>query len=171
MKLGMVGLGKMGANMTKRLLEHGHELVVTDLSPDAIKEAENDGASGASNLEDLVSKLNSPKIVWVMVPSGNPTTSTLNQLGDLLDAGDIVIDGGNSNYKLTVQHGDELAEKGIHMIDVGTSGGVWGLKEGYSMMIGGEKDKVDYISPILKSLAPAEDKGWGYVGPRGSGHL
>jgi len=171
MKLGMVGLGKMGANMTKRLLEHGHELVVTDLSPDAIKESEGEGAIGASSLEDLVSKLDSPKIVWVMVPSGNPTTSTLNKLGDLLDEGDIVIDGGNSNYKHTMHHASELAEKGIHMVDVGTSGGVWGLKEGYSMMIGGEKDKVETISPILESLAPAADKGWGYVGPNGSGHF
>lgn len=171
MKLGMVGLGKMGANMTKRLLEQGHELVVTDLSPDAIKESESHGAIGASNLEDLVSKLDSPKIVWVMVPSGNPTTSTLNKLGDLLDEGDIVIDGGNSNYKLTMHHATELAEKGLHMIDVGTSGGVWGLKEGYSMMIGGEKDKVDFISPILESLAPSADKGWGYVGPNGAGHF
>lgn len=171
MKLGMVGLGKMGANMTKRLLEQGHELVVTDLSADAIKQSEGEGAIGASNLEDLVAKLDSPKIVWVMVPSGNPTTSTLNQLADLLDEGDIVIDGGNSNYKLTMQHASELAEKGIHMIDVGTSGGVWGLKEGYSMMIGGEKDKVDYISPILESLAPSAEKGWGYVGPNGAGHF
>lgn len=171
MKLAMVGLGKMGANMTKRLLEHGHELVVTDLNADAIKEAESNGAVGASSLEDLVGKLESPKVVWVMVPAGKPTTSTLNQLGELLNEGDIVIDGGNSNYKMTMQHGDDLAEKGIHMIDVGTSGGVWGLKEGYSMMIGGDKDKVDYISPILESLAPAADKGWGYVGPRGSGHF
>lgn len=171
MKLGMVGLGKMGANMTKRLLEQGHDLVVTDLSADAIKQSEGEGAIGASNLEDLVAKLDSPKIVWVMVPSGNPTTSTLNQLGDLLDEGDIVIDGGNSNYKLTMHHASELAEKGIHMIDVGTSGGVWGLKEGYSMMIGGEKDKVDYISPILESLAPSAEKGWGYVGPNGAGHF
>lgn len=171
MKLGMVGLGKMGANMTRRLLEHGHEMVVTDLSADAIKTAENAGATGASSLENLVGKLEAPKIVWVMVPSGNPTTSTLNQLGDLLDEGDIVIDGGNSNYKLTMQHAKDLAEKGIHMIDVGTSGGVWGLKEGYSMMIGGEKEKVEYISPILESLAPAQDKGWGYVGANGAGHF
>lgn len=171
MKLGMVGLGKMGANMTRRLLEHGHEMVVTDLSADAIKTAENAGATGASSLEKLVGKLEAPKIVWVMVPSGNPTTSTLNQLGDLLDEDDIVIDGGNSNYKLTMQHAKDLAEKGIHMIDVGTSGGVWGLKEGYSMMIGGEKEKVEFISPILESLAPAQDKGWGYVGVNGAGHF
>ncbi len=171
MKLGMVGLGKMGANMTKRLLEHGHELVVTDLSDVAIKESEKDGATGASSLEDLVNKLDAPRIVWVMVPSGMPTTSILNKLGSLLSAGDIVIDGGNSNYKLTMNHGDVLAEKGIHMVDVGTSGGVWGLKEGYSMMIGGEKGTVEHISPILESLAPAKDKGWGHVGPRGSGHF
>ncbi|MEM9952430.1 MAG: phosphogluconate dehydrogenase (NAD(+)-dependent, decarboxylating) [Chloroflexota bacterium] len=171
MKLGMVGLGKMGANMTKRLLEYGHEVVVTDLNEDAIKEAESNGAIGASSLDDLVSNLDAPKIVWVMVPAGNPTTSTLDSLGNLLNEGDIVIDGGNSNYKMTMQHGNNLAEKGISMIDVGTSGGVWGLKEGYSMMIGGDKDKVDHISPILESLAPAPDKGWGYVGPRGSGHF
>ncbi|MEL6408659.1 MAG: phosphogluconate dehydrogenase (NAD(+)-dependent, decarboxylating) [Chloroflexota bacterium] len=171
MKLGMVGLGKMGANMTKRLLKGGHDVVVTDLSEDAIKEAEDAGASGASSLEDLVGQLDAPRIVWVMVPSGNPTTSTLNQLGELLSEGDIVIDGGNSNYKLTMSHGDELAEKGIAMIDVGTSGGVWGLTEGYSMMVGGEEDKVEYVRPILETLAPSADTGWGYVGPRGSGHF
>ncbi|MEO0598984.1 MAG: phosphogluconate dehydrogenase (NAD(+)-dependent, decarboxylating), partial [Chloroflexota bacterium] len=171
MKLGMVGLGKMGANMTKRLLKGGHDVVVTDLNEDAIKEAEDAGASGASSLEDLVGQLDAPRIVWVMVPSGNPTTSTLNQLGELLSEGDIVIDGGNSNYKLTMSHGDELAEKGIAMIDVGTSGGVWGLTEGYSMMVGGEEDKVEYVRPILETLAPSADTGWGYVGPRGSGHF
>lgn len=171
MKLAMVGLGKMGANMTKRLMKHGHEVVVTDLNEDAIKEAESEGAIGANNLEDLVSKLDAPRIVWVMVPAGKATQSTLDNLGELLSEGDIVIDGGNSNYKETMRHGDELAEKGIHMIDVGTSGGVWGLAEGYSMMIGGDEDKVEHISPILESLAPAKDKGWGYVGPRGSGHF
>jgi len=171
MKLGMVGLGKMGANMTKRLIAGGHDVVVTDLSDDAVKEAADNGAIASSSLEDLVGKLDSPKIVWVMVPSGKPTTSTLDNLGNLLDEGDIVIDGGNSNYKLTMEHAESLAEKGINMIDVGTSGGVWGLKEGYSMMVGGAKDNVEHISPILKTLAPAEDKGWGYVGPNGSGHF
>lgn len=171
MNLGMVGLGKMGANMTKRLLKGGHELVVTDLNEDAIKEAESDGAVGATSIEDLVSKLDAPRVVWVMVPAGKPTISTLETLGDLLDEGDIVIDGGNSNYKETMTHGDALAEKGVFMVDVGTSGGVWGLKEGYSMMVGGEEDKVEYIRPILETLAPASDKGWGYVGPRGSGHF
>ncbi|MEL7432551.1 MAG: phosphogluconate dehydrogenase (NAD(+)-dependent, decarboxylating) [Chloroflexota bacterium] len=171
MKLGMVGLGKMGANMTKRLLKGGHDVVVTDLNEDAIKEAEGAGASGASSLEGLVGQLDAPRIVWVMVPAGNPTTSTLNQLGELLSEGDIVIDGGNSNYKITMSHGDELAEKGIAMIDVGTSGGVWGLTEGYSMMVGGDEDKVEYVRPILETLAPSADTGWGYVGPRGSGHF
>jgi 6-phosphogluconate dehydrogenase len=171
MQLAMVGLGKMGANMTKRLLEQGHELVVTDLSEAAIKEAETTGAKGASNLKDLANKLDSPRVVWVMVPSGNPTESTIMQLRDLLSEGDIVIDGGNSNYKETMRRAEALREKGIHMVDVGTSGGVWGLKEGYSMMVGGEKNSVEHLRPILESLAPAADKGWGYVGPNGSGHF
>lgn len=171
MKLGMVGLGKMGANMTKRLLQGGHELVVTDLNEAAIGEAESAGATGADNLEALVAELAAPRIVWIMVPAGGPTTSTLDQLGDLLSEGDIVIDGGNSNYKLTMEHGDALSEKGIFMVDVGTSGGVWGLEEGYSMMVGGDADKVEFLRPILETLAPAADKGWGYVGPRGSGHF
>jgi 6-phosphogluconate dehydrogenase len=171
MKLGMVGLGKMGANMTKRLIEQGHELVVTDLSADAIKESEGEGAIGASNLADLVNKLDAPKIVWVMVPSGNPTTSTLNQLGELLSAGDIVIDGGNSNYKDTMRRAETLKQKGVHFVDVGTSGGVWGLKEGYSMMIGGAQEAVDTIRPIIETLAPGKDFGWGHVGPSGSGHF
>lgn len=171
MQLGMIGLGKMGANMTKRLIEYGHELIVTDLSKDAIKEAESSGAKGAPNLEDLVSKLDSPRVVWVMVPSGNPTESTIMQLRELLNEGDIVIDGGNSNYKETMRRARVLAENNIHMVDVGTSGGVWGLKEGYSMMVGGEKEIVEHLNPIFESLAPAADKGWGYVGPNGAGHF
>ena len=171
MQLAMVGLGKMGANMTKRLIEEGHELVVTDLSADAIKAAEDDGATGAENLASLVSKLDTPRAVWVMVPSGKPTESTIMTLSDLLDEGDIVIDGGNSNYKDTMRLAESLREKSIHMVDVGTSGGVWGLKEGYSMMIGGEADVVESLRPIFESLAPAADKGWGHVGPNGSGHF
>lgn len=172
MQLGMIGLGKMGANMTKRLIEGGHSLVVTDLNADAIKASEAEGAIGAESQADLVSKLTeSPKIVWVMVPSGKPTDSTLENLGNLLSAGDIVIDGGNSNYKETMRHAEELKAKGINMVDVGTSGGVWGLKEGYSMMVGGEKAIVDHLNPILETLAPAADKGWGYVGPNGAGHF
>lgn len=171
MKLGMIGLGKMGANMTKRLLQDGHQVVVTDLNADAIVQAEQEGAIGATDLPALVSQLDAPRIVWVMVPSGNPTTSTLKQLGEHLSAGDIVIDGGNSNYKLTMQHAAEFSQQGIHMVDVGTSGGVWGLEAGYSMMVGGEQDVVERLRPILESLAPASDKGWGYVGPNGAGHF
>jgi 6-phosphogluconate dehydrogenase len=171
MQLGMVGLGKMGANMTRRLLQGGHSIVVTDLSEDAIASAVKDGASGASNLADFVGKLSAPRVVWIMVPSGDPTEKTLSQLGDLLSQGDIVIDGGNSNYKDTMRRAETLKQKGVHFVDVGTSGGVWGLKEGYSMMIGGAQEAVDTIRPIIETLAPGKDFGWGHVGPSGSGHF
>lgn len=172
MRLGMIGLGKMGANMTRRLMNDRHEVVVTDLSAEAINDAESAGAIGATDIQELLSKLDThPKIVWVMVPSGDATISTLKTLRDSLSAGDIVIDGGNSNYKDTMRQGDLLEEAGIHMIDVGTSGGVWGLEEGYSMMVGGADEAVAHITPILETLAPASDKGWGHVGARGSGHF
>lgn len=172
MQLGMIGLGKMGANMTKRLLDGGHDLVVTDLNEEAIRAAEAEGATGAASPAELVAKLtDSPKVVWVMVPSGAPTDSTLNALGELLHEGDIVIDGGNSNYKDTVRHAEELRARGIHMVDVGTSGGVWGLKEGYSMMVGGDEQVVEHLRPIFETLAPAADQGWGYVGANGAGHF
>jgi 6-phosphogluconate dehydrogenase len=171
MQLGMVGLGKMGANMTRRLLHGGHSVVVTDLSEDAIESAIKDGASGASNLADFVGKLSAPRVVWIMVPSGDSTEKTLSQLGDLLSQGDIVIDGGNSNYKDTMRRAETLQQKGVHFVDVGTSGGVWGLKEGYSMMIGGAQEAVDRIRPIIETLAPGKDFGWGHVGPSGSGHF
>jgi len=172
MQLAMVGLGKMGANMTTRLIKGGHDLVVTDLNEDAIKTAEKEGATGAANLEELVDKLSSsPRIVWVMVPAGKPTESTLQSLGDLLSEGDVVIDGGNSNYNETLRQNEMLSAKGIHFVDVGTSGGVWGLKEGYSMMVGGPKEIVEHLRPIFETLAPAADKGWGYVGPTGAGHF
>lgn len=171
MKLAMVGLGKMGANMTTRLLGDGHEVVVTDLNEDAVQKASDAGAIPASGLEDLVSKLESPRIVWVMVPAGDPTESTVMQLSDLVDEGDIIIDGGNSNYKETQRRAETLKERGVHFVDVGTSGGVWGLSEGYSMMIGGEEAVVTSLSPIFETLAPSADTGWGYVGPNGSGHF
>ena len=171
MQIGMVGLGKMGANMTQRLLQGGHDVFVTDLNADAIATAEGHGATGASTLAELVDKLSAPRAVWVMVPSGAPTESTLNSLADLLAPDDVVIDGGNSNYKDTMRHAEMFQAKGIHMVDVGTSGGVWGLKEGYSMMIGGSDKAVQHITPILKTLAPGEDFGWGHVGPSGSGHF
>ena len=171
MKLGMVGLGKMGANMTQRLLRGGHEVVVTDLNEAAVQAAEQHGATAASDLEGIVNALTSPRVVWVMVPHGAPTENTVQALDRLLSAGDIIIDGGNSNYKETMRRGDELATQGIHYVDVGTSGGVWGLAEGYSMMIGGADDAVTHIQPILETLAPARDKGWGHVGPTGAGHF
>lgn len=171
MQLGMVGLGKMGARMTQRLLSGGHKIVVTDLSTDAIEEAESHGAIGASDLAELVNKLETPRAVWVMVPAGEPTESTIKELAKLLHQGDIVIDGGNSNYKDSMRRGQELSEQGLHFVDVGTSGGIWGLDEGYSMMIGGEKEIVEHLRPIFETLAPAPELGWGYVGPGGSGHF
>ena len=171
MQLAMVGLGKMGANMTKRLLEHGHELVVTDLIAEMIHASVTDGAVGADNLLDLVSKLQAPRAIWVMVPSGAPTESIILQLSELVSVGDIIIDGGNSNYKDTVRRAAVLKAKGINMVDVGTSGGIWGITEGYSMMIGGDKESVEYLRPIFETLAPAADRGWGHVGPNGAGHF
>ena len=171
MKLGMVGLGKMGANMTQRLLRDGHEVVVTDLNEAAIQTAVAGGATAAADLAEIVTALPAPRVVWVMVPHGAPTEDTVMALAGLVSAGDIIIDGGNSNYKETMRRGEALAERGIHFVDVGTSGGVWGLAEGYSMMIGGTDEAVNHIRPILETLAPAKDRGWGHVGPTGSGHF
>ena len=171
MELGMVGLGKMGANMTTRLLTAGHDVVVTDRNPEVVRVAEDGGAVAAESLQDLVSKLSAPRAVWVMVPSGAPTESVVTERSECLDAGDIVVDGGNSNYKETMRRGQQLNGKDIHFVDVGTSGGVWGLKEGYSMMVGGNGEAVDGLRPILESLAPAPDRGWGHVGPSGSGNF
>ena len=171
MKLGMVGLGKMGANMTRRLLQGGHEIVAYDLNAENIKSILSEGASGAYSLEELVGNLSEPRLVWVMVPAGQATEMTINQLSDLLEEGDILIDGGNSNYKDSQRRAENLKRKGIYFIDVGTSGGVWGLKEGYSLMIGGEKLAVEQVSPIFETLAPAADQGWGHVGPAGAGHF
>ncbi len=171
MHLGMIGLGKMGANMTTRLIEGGHTLVVTDLSTEAIQKASEDGAIGASTASELVAKLPAPRTVWVMVPSGNPTESIIKALSELLQSGDILIDGGNSNYKDSMRRAAELAAKGIHFVDVGTSGGVWGLKNGYSMMIGGDEAAVEALRPIFETLAPSPTDGWGRVGKAGSGHF
>ena len=171
MELGMVGLGKMGANMTTRLLKAGHSVVVTDRDPEAVREAAGGGAAAAESLQELVLKLSAPRAVWVMVPSGAPTESVVQELSERLDAGDLVVDGGNSNYKETMRRGEQLKDKDIHFVDVGTSGGVWGLKEGYSMMVGGDGEAVDRLRPVLETLAPAQDRGWGHVGPSGSGHF
>jgi 6-phosphogluconate dehydrogenase len=171
MELGMIGLGKMGANMTERLLKGGHQVVVYDRDPAPVDAAVVLGASPSDSIEDLVNKLSAPRAVWVMVPAGEPTEGVLNALADLLTTGDTVIDGGNSNYKDSLRRAASLGERGLHFADVGTSGGVWGLAEGYSMMVGGEKEVVDRLRPLFETLAPAPDKGWGHVGPSGAGHF
>lgn len=171
MEIAMIGLGKMGANMTTRMLRGGHSVVAFDLNEDSIQAAEAQGADGARTLDEIITKLASPRAVWVMVPAGNPTESTITALADILSPGDIIIDGGNSNYKDSIRRAGMLEEKGIFFVDVGTSGGVWGLAEGYSMMVGGESEAVDRIRPVLETLAPGPDLGWGHVGPAGSGHF
>ncbi len=170
MKLAMIGLGKMGANMTERLLKGGHEVVAYDLNESAITDAEAKGAEGARSLDEVVARLNAPRFAWVMVPAGKPTELTVHALAERLSPGDAVVDGGNSNFNQTLRRATMLKEKGIDFIDVGTSGGIWGLTEGYSMMVGGEKAAVDRLSPALKTLAPGPAQGWGHVGPSGSGH-
>lgn len=171
MEIGMVGLGKMGANMTKRLLQGGHRVVVTDLNEEAVETAVADGAVAADSLKALPDLLTAPRAVWVMVPAGGPTENVINTLANTLSPGDIIIDGGNSNYKDTLQRATVLQEKGLHFVDVGTSGGVWGLAEGYSMMVGGNNEAVTHLRPALETLAPGADLGWGHVGPSGSGHF
>ncbi|MGH2536311.1 MAG: phosphogluconate dehydrogenase (NAD(+)-dependent, decarboxylating) [Candidatus Promineifilaceae bacterium] len=171
MEIGMIGLGRMGGNMTQRLLAGGHRVVVTDLSPAALAEAVREGATGCATLPQLVAELRPPRAMWMMVPAGGPTESVINALADLAAAGDIVVDGGNSNYQDSQRRAARLAEKGIEMLDVGTSGGIWGLKEGYSMMVGGRAEAVERLRPALETLAPAADQGWGHVGPSGAGHF
>lgn len=171
MQLGMIGLGRMGANMTTRLLQGEHDMVVYDRSDEAVQKSAEAGAGAATSLEDLVHKLTTPRAIWVMVPSGAPTEDTVQELANLVEAGDTIIDGGNSNYKETVRRGGELRAKGINYVDVGTSGGVWGLKEGYSLMIGGDVEAVEHLKPIFETLAPSAELGWGRVGPTGSGHF
>ena len=171
MKLGMIGLGKMGANMSRRLVRDGHEVVGFDLDESAVQELEDDGATGAAALDDLVDELEPPRVCWMMVPAGDPVDATLDDLLSLLGEGDIVVDGGNSNYKDTLRRADRAEENGQHYVDVGTSGGVWGLEEGYSMMVGGAGEAVDQLRPALTTLAPGPDKGWGHMGEVGSGHF
>ncbi len=169
--LGMVGLGKMGLNMTKRLLRGGHSVVGYNNTPGPIEEAVKSGATGAASIEDLVLKLEKPRVAWVMVPAGQITEHAVLNLGALMEPGDIIIDGGNSNYRDTMRLAQTLKQNGIHFVDVGTSGGVWGLTEGYSLMIGGEAEIVAQLRPIFETLAPAPDKGWGHVGEHGAGHF
>ena len=188
MRLGMVGLGRMGANMTRRLMRGGHELVVSDLSADNVKKISGEGAISSASLDDFVSKLGKPRVAWLMVPAGGPTEQTVQALAQRVQAGDILIDGGNSCFKDDVRRSRQLKDKGIHYVDVGTSGGIWGIDRGYCMMIGGPKEAVQLLDPIFKTLAPgrgndiprtpgrekmpgtAED-GYIYCGPSGAGHF
>ncbi|HBJ31230.1 MAG TPA: decarboxylating 6-phosphogluconate dehydrogenase [Dehalococcoidia bacterium] len=170
MELGMVGLGRMGGNMAQRLLTGGHHIVAFDPQPMAVKAAEGNGADGASSLDELVSKLTAPRAVWVMVPDGAPTESTIKALAELLSDGDMILDGGNSNFNDSIRRSKELAESGIEFMDVGTSGGVWGLTEGYSMMVGGSDEAFARIEPLIQTLAPSPTSGYGHVGPTGAGH-
>ncbi len=171
MEMAMVGLGRMGLNMTTRLLRGNHRVVAYDLIESAVQTAEAQGAEGARSLEEIKNKLSTPRVAWVMVPSGDPTEKTIAALSGALEAGDIIIDGGNSNYKGSQRRAAMLKEKGLHFVDVGTSGGIRGLSEGYSMMVGGEKTAVEQLRPIFETLAPDVDKGWGHVGPGGAGHF
>jgi len=171
MELAMVGLGKMGLNMSTRLVRGGHRVVGYARTAETVESAVKLGAEGAHSLEEAVGKLSAPRIVWLMVPAGEVTYNTIEKLSGLLSTGDIVIDGGNSNYKDSVRHAEMLEPKGIDFVDCGTSGGIWGLTEGYSLMIGGKAEVVEKMRPIFETLAPALDKGWGHVGPHGAGHF
>jgi 6-phosphogluconate dehydrogenase len=187
MRLGMVGLGKMGANMTRRLMRGGHEVVVTDLSTENVTKLRSEGAIASASLDEFVSKLGKPRIAWLMVPAGAPTEQTVQELAQRMQAGDILIDGGNSYFKDDVRRSQQLKQKGIHYVDVGTSGGVWGLDRGYCMMIGGPPEGVQQLDPIFKTLAPGPgdiprtvgrekisgtaEQGYIHCGPSGAGHF
>jgi len=168
-KIAMVGLGRMGGNMTKRLVDRGHEVVAFDRDPEAVKAAESDGAIPATSLGDVVDKLEPPRHVWIMVPSGVPTQATIDELVGLLEPGDTIIDGGNSNYHAAQTRSEGLEPKGIHFVDAGVSGGVWGLKEGYCLMVGGADEPIDRLEPVFTALAP--ENGYAHVGPSGAGHF
>ncbi len=171
MELGMVGLGRMGANMVERLVRGGHRVVGYDRDSGAVARVTAAGAGGADSLPALAGKLGKPCAIWIMVPSGAPVDETIAALTPHLSKDDILIDGGNSNYKDTQRRAASLKTQGFQFVDVGTSGGIWGLKEGYSMMVGGDKAAVERLRPLLETLAPAKDEGWGHVGPAGAGHF
>jgi 6-phosphogluconate dehydrogenase len=171
MELGMVGLGKMGAYMAERLLNGGHRVWGFDPNPKASEAMASKGGGKADSLAAIAGKLSAPRAVWMMVPSGKIVDETIDGLKGHLEEGDILIDGGNSNYRDTLRRAAAIQETGIAYIDVGTSGGVWGLKEGYSMMVGGPKEAVDHLRPIFETLAPGAQMGWGHVGPSGAGHF
>ncbi|PYX80540.1 MAG: decarboxylating 6-phosphogluconate dehydrogenase [Acidobacteria bacterium] len=187
MRLGMVGLGRMGANMTRRLIRGGHEVVVTDLSADGVKQLASEGAVASASLDEFATKLAAPRVAWLMVPAGGPTEQTVQALAQRFQKGDIIIDGGNSYFKDDIRRSKQLGEKGIHYVDAGTSGGVWGLERGYCMMIGGPKEAVQRLDPIFKTLAPGRgdvprtpgrqempgtaEEGYVHCGPSGAGHF
>jgi 6-phosphogluconate dehydrogenase len=171
MELGMIGLGKMGGFMTERLIQGGHRVVGYDRDAAVVQKIAEKGAQSANSLEALVDQLKAPRAIWLMVPAGQPVDETIAALLPRLAEGDTILDGGNSFYRDSARRAAELKTKKINFVDVGTSGGVWGLKEGYSMMIGGEASVVERLSPIFKTLAPGADKGWGRVGPAGAGHF
>lgn len=169
MELGFIGLGRMGANMVQRLLRDGHRIVAYNRTAEKTEEIEKHGAVGAYSLEELVEKLSPPKAIWIMVPEGDPVQQMINQLLPLVSNDDILIDGGNSNYKDTIRRSEEVTSQGVRYMDVGTSGGIWGLKIGYCLMIGGDRPTFEHLEPLFKTLAPPD--GYGYMGPHGAGHF
>ncbi len=171
MDIGMVGMGRMGDNMAQRLHEGGHRVVAYDRDPDTRSAAGERGLDIAESLEQLVETLPKPRVIWVMVPSGNPTEGTVSALAEVLETGDILIEGGNSNYNDSMRRGALLQHRGVHMIDAGVSGGIWGLTEGYCLMVGGDADAVAIAEPAFHTLAPSADTGYAHVGPLGSGHF
>jgi 6-phosphogluconate dehydrogenase len=171
MEIGMIGLGRMGASMAQRLMKGGHRIVGYNRTSKTTKQLMEQGAEGAFSLQELAGKLTAPRVFWLMIPAGPPVDKTIQDLMPHISKGDVMIDGGNSYYKDTQCRAAQIKERGVYLLDIGTSGGIWGLKEGYSMMIGGEKEVVERLRPIFETLAPAKDKGWGYVGPCGTGHF
>jgi 6-phosphogluconate dehydrogenase len=169
MQIALVGLGKMGGNMVKRLLRGGHEVVAYDRDPAAVARVVGEGATGAASLAELVSKMQTPRAVWVMVPAGKPTESTIAELSTLLATGDVVIDGGNSNFRDSIRHAETLSAKGLRFLDAGTSGGIWGLEVGYCLMVGGDRSAFEHVKPALVTLAPPD--GVEYLGKAGAGHF
>jgi 6-phosphogluconate dehydrogenase len=186
-QLGMIGLGRMGGNMVRRLMKKGHQCVVFDRNPDSVKQLASEGAAGGTSMQDFVAKLTKPRVAWVMVPAGDPTQKTVDALATLMDQGDIIIDGGNSYFKDDIARGKQLAPRGIHYVDVGTSGGIWGIERGYCLMVGGPDQAVRHIDPILRALAPGRgdtprtpgrekiggtaEEGYLHCGPSGAGHF
>jgi len=169
MKIGFIGLGKMGMNMVQRLLDNGFGIIAHARTAESVKKAEGRGAAGASSIEDMVGKLKSPRIIWTMVPAGDTTEETINRIAPLLDKGDIIFDGGNSYYRDSMRRAEELGKRKISFLDAGTSGGIWGLQIGYCLMVGGDKGVFQAVEPVFKALAPED--GYAHVGPAGAGHF